>query len=99
MFLRFADNLAYLKKTNQSSIYSDKITLYDSSQSTTAVNGILYGEDITRTKDDQLKWWRVDLGSVQTVRVIDIYNRLSPNCKCRLHAVIVSSMVDIAFNL
>ena len=77
----FVENLAYSKSTDQSSIYSGGDPSYERSKSRTAVNGILYGDDVTHTKNNQNEWWRVDLGSEKTVRVIEIYNRV-PNCKC-----------------
>ena len=51
-----------------------------------AVNGIIYGEEeFSHTRGGTGQWWRVDLGSVQTIKIVELYNRNGLNCKSILN--------------
>ena len=41
-----------------------------------AVNGILYGtNEYSETQGGPNQWWRVDLGSLQSIKVVELYSR------------------------
>jgi len=68
------ENLAFSKKTDQSSNHRD----VDSSSK--AVDGnsnthYLYGNSCTHTKEETNPWWRVDLGKVEPVSEVYVVNR------------------------
>ena len=64
-----AENLALHKPAYQSSIYRNYIA-------SNAVNGLLYGiNEYSETQGGDNQWWRVDLGSVQSVKLIELYGR------------------------
>ena len=69
-----ADNLAYMKPTNQSSDYDGKFESYR------AVDGNVDpdntgGESCAHTDNDAHSWWSVDLGSTHRIREVDVFNK------------------------
>ena len=43
-----------------------------------AVNGILYGtNEYSETQGGDNQWWRVDLESLQSIKVVELYSRNS----------------------
>ena len=63
------ENLALHKPAYQSTNYSN----YTASN---AVKGILYGtNEYSETQGGDNQWWRVDLGSLQSVKLIELYSR------------------------
>ena len=63
------ENLALRKQAMQKSTYN-----YDIASN--AVNGILYGIiEYSETQGGDNQWWRVDLGSLQSVKLIELYSR------------------------
>ena len=74
-FYFFTENLALDKPVKQSSTYSSYSAI-------NAVNGIIYGEyEFSHTGGGDNEWWRIDLGKVQTVKVIELYVRTDQESK------------------
>ena len=69
-FCFFVENLALNKPVKQSSTYSIHNAL-------DAVNGIIYGINEFSHTDNAggNQWWRIDLGKLQTVKVVELYVR------------------------
>ena len=85
----FPENLAYKKQVKQSSTYSEIVNRemleYPAEN---AVNGIIFGErEFSHTEGGAGQWWRVDLGSVQPVSIVELYNRNGLNCKSILRHI------------
>ncbi|MFK7774049.1 MAG: LamG-like jellyroll fold domain-containing protein [Saprospiraceae bacterium] len=64
-------NLALGKTTTQSSLYGGAYS------SGNVVDGNLNNINHTLVSGDPQPWWQVDLGSVEDISVLDIYNRVS----------------------
>ena len=83
------ENLAYKKSVKQSSTYSEivngEMLEYPAEN---AVNGVIYGKrEFSHTEGGPGQWWRVDLKSVQPVRIVKLYNRNGRNCKSILRHI------------
>ena len=73
--MNVAENFAFNKPAIQSSTYSVNGINYMASN---AVNGILYGiNEYSETGGGDNQWWRVDLGSLQSIKVVEVYSRNS----------------------
>ncbi|HEU4888658.1 MAG TPA: discoidin domain-containing protein [Thermoanaerobaculia bacterium] len=75
-------NLAVGKTATHSSTYQDDTVNYQPSR---VVDGVFTGVDYeyNHTKNDAQAWWEVDLGSVQPIESIDIWN-ISNCCQSRM---------------
>ncbi|MEM5774596.1 MAG: peptidoglycan DD-metalloendopeptidase family protein, partial [Anaerolineaceae bacterium] len=71
-------NIAVGKPASQSSVYRDSTT---SGIPVLAVDGNTNGDyfsgSVTHTKDEANPWWQVDLGAVQSIEKINLWNRTS----------------------
>jgi len=73
LFLKSLDNLAYKRKTYESSTYSGHSSSY-------AVDGVIAAVDlndplVTHTQNLEKQFWMVDLGDTYDIQWIELYNR------------------------
>ncbi|HEX2835650.1 MAG TPA: Ig-like domain-containing protein [Thermoanaerobaculia bacterium] len=69
-------NLAGGRSATQSSTHSDSTATYDARL---AVNGGVFNGDFSHTLNQSEARWEVDLGSVQQISTVDVFNTLNPD--------------------
>lgn len=68
-------NVAGGRSATQSSTHSDSTATYDARL---AVNGGVFNADFSHTLNQSEARWEVDLGSVQQISTVDVFNTLNP---------------------